>query len=119
MTVPVTITNNGAAPEDFYADARLAATSTMTLATQFGTSDTGISLPLVTSPPFWLVPTQTSGVAVSASASLPVQFDFSPASGDPDLSSSPPARVAVQHHPSGSYPRRTAWSPPAPGRGTR
>ena len=99
VTVPVTITNHGAAPEDFFADARLATTATMTLATQFGTSGTGISLPLVTSPPFWLVPTQTSGVAVSASASLPVQFDFSPASGDPDLSSSPPGlRVAVQHH---------------------
>ena len=27
VTVPVTITNNGAAPEDFFADARLAATA--------------------------------------------------------------------------------------------
>jgi Subtilase family len=104
VTVPVTITNHGAAPEDFFADARLATTATMTLAAQFGTSDTGIGLPLVTSPPFWLVPTQTSGVAVSASATRPVQFDFSPASGDPDLSSSPPGSGSLcSTTSSGSY----------------
>jgi hypothetical protein len=86
VTVPVTITNNGAAPEDFFVDPRLNTSATMTLAAQFGTSET-VSLPAVSNP-FWLVPTQTSSVSVTASASLPVMFDTSPAAGDPDLASS-------------------------------
>jgi Subtilase family/Peptidase inhibitor I9 len=103
VTVPVTITNNGAAPEDFFVDPRLSSTTPLTLATQFGTSDTGIPLPPVANP-FWLVPTQTSGVSVSASASLPIQFDFGPAAGDPDLSSAPPgAGPLCSTTPSGSF----------------
>jgi hypothetical protein len=103
VTVPVTITNNGAAPEDFFVDSRLNSTTSMTLATQFGTSDTGIPLPPVGNPD-WLVPTQTSGLSVSASASLPIQFDFSPAPGDPDLSSAPPGPGSLcTTTPSGSF----------------
>ena len=33
----------------------------------------------------WFVPTHTSSVQVTANASLPVQFDFGPGQGDPDL----------------------------------
>jgi hypothetical protein len=87
VTVPVTITNKGAAPEDFFIDPRLNATSTLTLPTQFGTTTTN-SLPLIGNPPLWFVPSQTSSVSVAASASLPIMFDFSPNAGDPDVASS-------------------------------
>jgi Peptidase inhibitor I9 len=103
VTVPVSITNNGAAPEDFFVDPRLNSTTSMSLATQFGTTQTGIALPPKGNPD-WLVPTQTSSVSVSASATLPIQFDFSPATGDPDLSSAPPgAGPLCTTTPSGSF----------------
>ena len=87
VTVPVTITNNGAAPEDYFIDPRLNTTQTLTLAPQFGTSST-VSLPLVGFGPIWLVPTETSSVHVASTSSLPTMFDFSPFPGDPDLASS-------------------------------
>jgi hypothetical protein len=103
VTIPVTVTNNGAAPEDFFVDSRLNSTTSMTLATQFGSIQTGMPLPPVAQP-LWLVPTQTSGVSVSASASLPIQFDFGPATGDPDLSSAPPGPGSLcSTTPSGSF----------------
>jgi hypothetical protein len=87
VTVPVTISNHGATPEDFFLDPRLDSSSTITLA-PFGTSPTGLALPLVVNPPDWLVPSQTSTLAATSSASLPVMFDWTPNIGDPDLSSS-------------------------------
>ena len=50
------------------------------------------------------MPTQTSGVAVSATASLPVMFDYSPDAGDPDLASSASGTGALcTTTPSSSY----------------
>lgn len=86
VTVPVTITNTGAAPEDYFVDPRLNTTVPMTLAAQFGSSS-NVALPLVGNPPFWLVPSETSSVTVSDSSSLPSMFDFDPFPGDPDLAS--------------------------------
>ena len=86
VTVPVTITNNGTAPEDFFVDPRLNTLTTLTLATQFGTSDT-VPLPAVSNP-FWLVPTETSSVSVTDSSTLPSMFDTGPNAGDPDIASS-------------------------------
>jgi hypothetical protein len=86
VTVPVKITNNGAAPQDFFADARLDTSTTVALAPLDTAS--GLSLPLTVQPPLYIVPTQTSGVAVSQTSSLPTMFDFQPAAGDPDLASS-------------------------------
>jgi hypothetical protein len=88
VTVPVKITNNGAAPEDFFIDPRLNSTANIALAGLTQTS--GLSLPLTGNPAFWFVPTQTSSVSVAATASLPVMFDFGPNQGDPDLSSHGP-----------------------------
>jgi hypothetical protein len=103
VTVPVTMTNNGVAPEDFFIDPRLNSTTTLSLAPQFGTSETGIPL-MEGLAPFWLVPTQTSSVSVSASGSLPIQFDFGIVPGDPDISSSPPGPGSLcSDTPSGSY----------------
>ncbi len=85
-TVPVTITNKGAAPEDFFVDPRLNTTATLPLAPLDKT--TGLALPLTVLSPLWLVPTQTSSVAVTATGSLPIMFDYGPNTGDPDLVSS-------------------------------
>ncbi len=86
VTIPVTVTNNGAQAEDFFVDPRLDASTTLTLAPQFGTSDT-VALPAQTNP-FWLVPTETSAVQVTDSSSLPTMFDTGSNVGDPDIASS-------------------------------
>ncbi|MGO8958158.1 MAG: S8 family peptidase [Streptosporangiaceae bacterium] len=86
VTVPVTITNNGVAPEAFFVDPRLNTTTSLTLTSLV--PNTGLTLPLtVNYPPQWIVPTQTSSVSVSANATLPIMFDFSPFAGDPDIAS--------------------------------
>jgi hypothetical protein len=86
VTVPVRITNNGAAPEDFFIDPRLDSSQAIALTPIPPTTATN-SLPLTSFLPSWLVPTQTSGVSVEESSSLPAMFDFEPYPGDPDLAS--------------------------------
>jgi hypothetical protein len=88
VTVPVTITNNGAAPEGFFVDPRLNSTATITLASLDQT--TGLTLPLVVNSPEWFMPTQTSSATVHQTASLPAMFDFGANQGDPDIASSNP-----------------------------
>ena len=89
VTVPVTVTNNGAAPQDFFVDARLDTSTTVSLAPLDPAS--GLTLPLAVEPPGFLVPAETSAVAVAQTSSLPTMFDFSPDAGDPDLASAAPA----------------------------
>ena len=95
VTVPVMITNNGAQAEDFFIDPRLNTTTTLALAPFSQAS--GLALPLTVGSPQWFMPTEASAVSVSATASLPIEFDFGPNQGDPDLVSS------VGTSPSGSY----------------
>jgi hypothetical protein len=85
VTVPVTITNNGHQAEDFFVDPRLNSNTTLSLAPFSQAS--GLALPLVVGSPQWFMPTETSGVSVAATASLPAEFDYGPNQGDPDLSS--------------------------------
>jgi hypothetical protein len=99
VTIPVTITNNGSAPEGFFLDARLNTTATLTLPPL--DQATGLALPLTGNPPLWLVPTQTSSVSVSQTSSLPSMFDFGSAVGDPDLASSTTAQCSTT--PSATY----------------
>ena len=89
VTVPVTFTNNGVAPEDVFLDPRLNTSASLTLASLPPTTGT-VALPLVTFFPSWLVPTETSAISVAQTSSLPAMFDVSPFAGDPDISSSPP-----------------------------
>ncbi len=84
VTVPVTITNNGAAPEDFFVDARLNATESMALASLTSNS---VTLPMTGNFPEWLVPSETSSVSALQSSSLPAMFDWGNAVGDPDIGS--------------------------------
>jgi hypothetical protein len=85
VTVPVKITNNGAAPEKFFIDPRLNSMSNLTLAPLGAAAH--LTLPLTTAQPGWLVPTQTSSLSVSSNATLPIMFDSGPNLGDPDLAS--------------------------------
>jgi hypothetical protein len=96
VTFPVRVTNTGWAPQDFFVDARLDGTTTLTLAPVTGTTATN-TLPQTTAYPVWLVPAETSSVSVGQTSSLPAMFDYSPTSGlfaafgpvgDPDLASS-------------------------------
>jgi Subtilase family/Peptidase inhibitor I9 len=87
VTVPVTITNTGVAPEDYFVDPRLSATTTLTLPPFPPTKDT-VSLPMTGFFPEWFVPTETSSVHVTQTSSLPTMFDFGITPGDPDLASS-------------------------------
>ena len=102
VTVPVTLTNNGAQAEDFFIDARLNSTEAITLAGF--TPLTGVSLPMVSFFPQWFVPTETSGISVAETSSLPTMFDFSPYPGDPDLASSSLGTASLcSTSPSASY----------------
>ncbi|MGO9300052.1 MAG: protease inhibitor I9 family protein [Acidimicrobiales bacterium] len=85
VTVPVTVTDNGAAPEDFFVDPRLDATVSLPLAPL--TANT-VTLPMtVPSFPAWFVPSETSSISLSQTSTPAAMFDFSPAPGDPDLAS--------------------------------
>jgi hypothetical protein len=86
VTIPVRITNTGAAPEDFFVDARLNTVVALPLASL--TSDT-VALPMTGLPPVWLVPSETSSVAVTQTSSPAGMFDVSPVfdDGDPDIAS--------------------------------
>jgi hypothetical protein len=90
VTVPVTFTNNGVAPQDVFIDARLNSTQSISLA-NFPPSVGTVALPLVTSSPAWLVPTETTSVSVAQTSSLPAMFDVGPFPGDSDIASSAPS----------------------------
>jgi hypothetical protein len=83
VTVPVTITNNGPEPEDFFFDPRLRTFTSVTLPDLNGNTFT---LP-PTANAAWIVPTETSSVSITQTASLPAMFDYGPFPGDPDLAS--------------------------------
>ena len=95
VTVPVTITNNGDQAEDFFVDPRLNSYSTISLAPFSQAS--GLTLPLVVGSPQWFMLTQATEVSAAATASLPIDFDYGPNQGDPDLVSN----IGVS--PAGSY----------------
>jgi hypothetical protein len=82
VTVPVTITNNGPEPEDFFFDARLNTYTSLTLGSLTGSS---FGLPPSGAPAEWIVPTETSGITVQQTSTVPAMFDFGTFVGDPDL----------------------------------
>jgi hypothetical protein len=115
VTVPVSVTNNGAAPAQVFVDPRLDQSTSIALAGLDQT--TGVSLPLTGAPPEWFVPTQTSALATSQTASLPAMFDVSPFAGDPDLASSGPGSAplcsttaSVSYTPTGGGVTAGLWS---------
>lgn len=117
VTIPVTITNRGAAAEAFFIDARLDTRASIMLASLSPPpSSGGYPLPLGSTSsgafPQWLVPTQTSGVQATASATLPVEFDFSPYPGDPDIFGPPTTanHAAGFYYPAGRIVEPGIWT---------
>ncbi len=86
VVVKLKITNTGPAPEDYFADPRLARTRTFDLESLTG--DT-FGLPLTAAQPQWVVPTHASSARVTAKATNPVEFDWGPVQADPDLFGQP------------------------------
>lgn len=86
VTATVTVTNNGSAPQAYFVDPRLNATQPLVLASFDGVSS--VALPNAGSDPQWLVPTETSGVTVTQTSTVPTMFDTGADIGDPDLASS-------------------------------
>jgi hypothetical protein len=112
VTVPVTITNNGAAPEAFFVDARLNSKTSVLLPSAFGLPNNyEYALPLNSYYPLWLVPTQTSSVHLVANGNVPIVFDYSPFPGDPDLLGAPttPNNAAGSYTPAGGIVEPGYW----------
>jgi hypothetical protein len=109
VTVPVKVTNRGDAPEALFIDGRLNSTTTVPLVSLDGT-DT-FTLPLATVEPEWIVPTQTSSVAVTATGSVPIEFDWGAAQGDPDLFGPPTTgnNAAGSYTPTGGTVQAGIW----------
>ena len=86
-TVTVTVRNNSTGIESYFLDTRLAQQAQLTLDSITPTS--GLTLPLSddNAVPQWIIPTDTSGVTATADSTAPVQFDFSPYNGEPDIGS--------------------------------
>jgi hypothetical protein len=91
-TFGVTVSNNGPDPEVYFLDARLPTSTTESLATQAGTTNT-VQEPnsLFSTNPFavYLVPTHTTQFDNQASTTgpQPIEFDSVGPAGDPDLAS--------------------------------
>ncbi len=90
LTVPVTITNKGASPQELFLDPRLDRTATMTLPT-IPPSTSNSTLPNTAFQfPAWFVPNETSSLTVRQTSTVPAMFDIGAGAGDPDLASSAP-----------------------------
>lgn len=87
VQVRVTITNTGLAPELYFLDPRLTKIRTLRLESETGPT---FLLPLGVQPE-WFVPTHASAARMTAKATLPIEFDWGPAQGDPDLFGAPAA----------------------------
>jgi hypothetical protein len=115
VVVPVKITNRGAAPQQFFIDARLNTQTAATLGSfEPPPSSAGYPLPLgsvIANTPTWLVPTETSSVQVTAAATLPIEFDYGPYPGDPDLFAPPgPGNTAAgSYTPAGGVVEQGLW----------
>jgi hypothetical protein len=93
-TMQVAVHNTGTEPEDVFLDPRLDGPAQVKLA---AAEPASIAMPMSASAssPAWLVPSETTGVALTASASVPVMFDFGPEAGDPDLPSIVTGKTAI------------------------
>ncbi len=89
VTVPVTITNKGASPQELFLDPRLDTAVTMTLPT-IPPSTATATLPNLGQYPEWFVPDETSSLTVNQTSTVPAMFDIDAGAGDPDLASSAP-----------------------------
>jgi hypothetical protein len=87
VTFKVKITNTGAAPEDYFVDPRLSESRPINVWPEMGST---FLLPIEVQPE-WYIPTQVSKVSLQAKGTVPVEFDWGPGQGDPDLFGAPMA----------------------------
>jgi Subtilase family len=99
LTYQITVHNAGAAPEDIFLDPRLTTLGTYQLQPQDRVAGVKVPIPATVNPPEWLVPTMTHSVLASASAPVPVMFDFGPYPGDPDEASSAGTSASAAYPP--------------------
>ncbi len=82
----VTVTNNSAEQQLYFADPRLNTTTTYNLASQVPGNDLqNLSLPNPEATPQWLVPSDTTSASFFANATLPVGLDVFQKFGDPEV----------------------------------
>ncbi len=91
-TVPVTITNNGTATEDYFFDPRLSTSTTLKLAPLTGSVTAGsntIKLPVSASEatPLYFVPTDSRSIQLRQTATVPAVAEIGTEAGDPDIAS--------------------------------
>jgi Subtilase family len=91
-TIPVTITNTGTAPEDYFLDPRLGTMTTMTLkpltpALAGGSNTAALPLSINDNSPVYFVPSQSSSIVVKQTSTIPAMVDIAPFIGDPDVAS--------------------------------
>ncbi len=78
VTATVKVTNTGAAPESFFADPRLTTQATYTLAIiPPSVATIPIPFPATAFGTTWLVPTESSDLKISQTATIPADFDAS------------------------------------------
>lgn len=94
VTVGVTVHNTGSAPQDLFVDPRLDGLVALRLAAA-EPATIPVPMPGNVASPAWLVPSETSGVAVLANATQPITFDYGPEAGDPDLAAAVTGTTAI------------------------
>ena len=108
--VAVTVHNTSPAPESYFLDARLDTTTTMALTSITPSRNLTMPQPATAVLPQWIVPTNTSQVVATATATAPIMFDTGPFNGEPDLGSVANGNTAS------AAADRARTSPPATGR---
>jgi hypothetical protein len=95
VTVPVKVTNTGAAPLGYFVDGRLNTIGDLPL-TELSGNSTDIPLPTAEGVyPQWVVPTESKQLTVQAAATQPVNLDIFYSSGEPEVYSAAQGNGAV------------------------
>ncbi len=97
VTVQVKVKNTGSVPEEYFIDSRLNTSTVYNLPSQTSSS---VQVPVPGIPPLYWIPSHTTSITASASASAPIFFDYWWYFGDPDLSSTSPP---LSGNPTGTF----------------
>jgi hypothetical protein len=124
VTVPVTVTNSGASPQELFLDPRLDTTVAMTLPAIPPSTSTATLPNTAGQVAEWFVPNETSSLTVNQTSTVPAMFDIGAGAGDPDLASSAPgagplcaSTASVTYAPPGAVVTPGQWVAGAAGCG--
>jgi hypothetical protein len=110
ITATITVKNNGAAPQSYFADPRLTTTADYNLPALPGTSATNaLPFPVTSIPATFEVPTHTTALDIEQSSTIPASFDASALSGMPELYGTPKGLTASAQVASG-WVTQGQWS---------